>query len=774
MEINMAVASGVQIMTKPGALDKLAKLLASENIMIEHKPIKTAYFDVKNRVLALPIWKEMTVSLYHLLVLHEVGHALETPADGWKGAIDKIEEEHESKRTAQTFQGYLNVVEDARIERKVKIKFPGSRRDFIEGYKWLYDNDFFETKNEEVNDLSFIDRINLYFKIGTIVRIKFSEEERVFVQRAENTITFNDVIELARDIFDYVKAKKEEEIEQAAQNVDLIEDEDGDEYEFDDGDEEGDDEGDEDSESRSKAKRDKEETGGNGSVSEQAKSSTADKIDEAKTDRAMSDRMEELLDPSLSNRQFKYIYYPKDIAHEPFTYSYKEILELVEEDLARAKDPRLYRDYCAWMTNNFRRENNNAINYMVKEFEMKKAAIAYSRSKQAKTGVIDVNKLHSYKFNDDIFKRLNIVPDGKNHGVVAILDMSGSMSQNFRGAMDQLISLAMFCRRVGIPHRFYGFTSVISGSSEIYTKTKKARVAQRQEMKRRIELRLNKDFVFPDDEFDLIELFTEKMNLKDFNFMVGVLLAQATRYDYHNAGPNEFTESRRIQYPIMSVHSTAFNHNAFRYFGLGGTPLNDALLVSRDLLNKFRKEKNVQIMNFICITDGESNQSLYCDFDMKRRMLFKYNRSYYDTRTDIFIDEETRMQTTISFDSFSGITAMFARIVRESTNSTFVGFYITTSTYEVKSAISRYLTSEAQEKSFAKYKKDKNLIVPKMLNFDEFYLIQGGVNLQVQQAKFEEAKSLTKGQLAKAFIGAQNKRGASRMVLSRFIDKIAA
>jgi len=170
----MAVASGVQIMTKPGALDKLAKLLASENIMIEHKPIKTAYFDVKNRVLALPIWKEMTVSLYHLLVLHEVGHALETPADGWKGAIDKIEEEHESKRIAQTFQGYLNVVEDARIERKVKMKFPGSRRDFIEGYKWLYDNDFFETKNEDMNDLSFIDRINLYFKIGTIVRIKFS------------------------------------------------------------------------------------------------------------------------------------------------------------------------------------------------------------------------------------------------------------------------------------------------------------------------------------------------------------------------------------------------------------------------------------------------------------------------------------------------------------------------------------------------------------------------------------------------------------------------
>jgi hypothetical protein len=144
-----------------GALDKLAKLLAAENIMVEHRPIKTAYFDVKNRVLALPMWKEMTETLYHMLVLHEVGHALETPADGWKGAIDKVTEESASQRVGRTFQGYLNVVEDARIERKIKAKFPGSRRDFIEGYDWLHQQDFFTVKNHDVDDLSLIDRINL-------------------------------------------------------------------------------------------------------------------------------------------------------------------------------------------------------------------------------------------------------------------------------------------------------------------------------------------------------------------------------------------------------------------------------------------------------------------------------------------------------------------------------------------------------------------------------------------------------------------------------------
>ena len=52
----------------------LAKLLASENITVEHGNYQTASMDVKNRILRLPIWKEMNGSLYDLMVLHEVGH----------------------------------------------------------------------------------------------------------------------------------------------------------------------------------------------------------------------------------------------------------------------------------------------------------------------------------------------------------------------------------------------------------------------------------------------------------------------------------------------------------------------------------------------------------------------------------------------------------------------------------------------------------------------------------------------------------------------------
>ena len=54
----------------------LARLLATENLKVEHRKVSTACFDVQNRVLILPIWKRASATVYDLLVGHEVGHAL--------------------------------------------------------------------------------------------------------------------------------------------------------------------------------------------------------------------------------------------------------------------------------------------------------------------------------------------------------------------------------------------------------------------------------------------------------------------------------------------------------------------------------------------------------------------------------------------------------------------------------------------------------------------------------------------------------------------------
>ena len=55
----------------------LAKLLATENISVQQQNIPTAAFDPTNRVLYIPNWKDMSISLQDLLIGHEVGHVVE-------------------------------------------------------------------------------------------------------------------------------------------------------------------------------------------------------------------------------------------------------------------------------------------------------------------------------------------------------------------------------------------------------------------------------------------------------------------------------------------------------------------------------------------------------------------------------------------------------------------------------------------------------------------------------------------------------------------------
>ena len=213
----------------------------------------------------------------------------------------------------------------------------------------------------------------------------------------------------------------------------------------------------------------------------------------------------------------------------------------------------------------------------------------------------------------------------------------------------------------------------------------------------------------------------------------------------------------------------------FDYLGLGGTPLNDAILVSRDLMAKFRKEKNIQIMNFVCITDGESNHSTYQKPGGYAGAHHLQSMNYGGKHSGIFVDEETRLQTSMKFQAAHELTGMFARTVRQSQNANFVGFYIVSGSYDVRHVATRYM-SYAEGLLFQdKWRKDKGAVIPNLLNFDEFYIINGGKNLRAQQATFEEANAdMKKGQLARAFITAQNKRGASRAVLGKFIEKIAA
>ena len=175
----------------------LAKLLATENIIVEHRRCETAQFDVDKRILTLPIW-DASDRVYNMLVGHEVGHALYTPNEDWSKKYDLP-------------QSYVNVTEDARIEKLMKRKFPGLTKDFYKGYQELNDDDFFQIEDEDISRLNLIDRINLYFKIGSYSIIPFNDTEMALRDATGAAETFLDAIEAAKAIYAYEKEKKEEE-----------------------------------------------------------------------------------------------------------------------------------------------------------------------------------------------------------------------------------------------------------------------------------------------------------------------------------------------------------------------------------------------------------------------------------------------------------------------------------------------------------------------------------------------------------------------------------
>ena len=164
---------------------QLAKLLATEDLVVEHKQVETASFNVETRVLVLPLWEKASNSIYDMLVGHEVGHALFTPNDDW---FLKTDVPH----------GIVNVCEDARIEKLMKRKYMGLAKTFYYGYSELHDDDFFNLEDEDIDKFNLADRINLYYKIGNFLDLQFTERETEIRELVGKSETFDEVLEAAK------------------------------------------------------------------------------------------------------------------------------------------------------------------------------------------------------------------------------------------------------------------------------------------------------------------------------------------------------------------------------------------------------------------------------------------------------------------------------------------------------------------------------------------------------------------------------------------------
>jgi hypothetical protein len=179
---------------------QLAKLMATENITVQHAKVQTAYFDLKNRTLVCPIWKDMGGDTYDLLLGHEVGHATETPTQGWHDAVCE---------KGKGYKHFLNVIEDARIEKKIKRRYPGLKKSFKTAYEKFNEQDFFGIKGRNVNELYFIDRLNLHFKsLFTTAGLDFTPEEQKLVDEVYACESWEDVVAVTDKVWSYSKQEQ--------------------------------------------------------------------------------------------------------------------------------------------------------------------------------------------------------------------------------------------------------------------------------------------------------------------------------------------------------------------------------------------------------------------------------------------------------------------------------------------------------------------------------------------------------------------------------------
>ena len=714
----------------------LARLLANENVTVQRGNYKTSFFDVESRVLGLPLFtNDYGHDVEDLCIGHEVGHALFTPAAGW----------HDSPVEMQVPRSFLNVVEDIRIERKIQEKYPGLSKSFKKGYKKFSDLNFFETQGQDINEFSFIDRLNLKSKLRTFIDVDFSSEEKPYVDMAMTCDTWDDVVKAAKAIYDYMLSKnekdnlKEPESQSDEDNFSENEKDSGsDSSIFDSSDESDDTESDDtesdnsesnsndtesdDTESKSddsKSDDTESKSDNNQSVDTPQQSSTAlseEKREElvSKTDEAFRKNENRLTEQNQAV-QPAYVAPMSRSIFDNMLIPYGE----VKASRSIEANPHGYKTMHSYLNAineypNFIAETKKVTSILVKEFEMRKAAFRTLRATQSNCGSINVNKLHSYKYDDNIFMRVTNLADAQSHGMVMLIDYSGSMQNIIGQVIIQALNLAMFCKRVNIPFDIYGFTG---GESE-YSYTALRNFAPGE--------------IVNSHKIRIFHLLSSSFN----------------KTEYEEAYKELFALSKISYYLFSKVES------------LGSTPLNAALLGFKHIFSDFKSKYGVQKLNFIVLSDGASSE-LYVHSIKDKEIYNSVTSSKYALDFNNKIQNVTRDKLTdvlISEYSKMGINT--------------ICFYIAQRNSDIKNAAWMVADDKRNWHDCDKiardirtaFRKEKLKLYENTSGYNKFFILKGDK---------ESLDNASRSQIRKAFSEYSSSKKISRVLASKFAAAVA-
>lgn len=737
----------------------LAKLLATENITVTHsKSLSTAYFDVKNRVLGLPVWKDKGKVVYDMLVGHEVSHALYT---------DHAEFEKFIEEEGRGNFDILNIIEDIRIERLIKMKYAGMPRIFNGAYKQLVEADFFDTADKDIAALSFLDRLNLRAKVGPYVDVPLNAIEEDIFNRCLQAETFDDVIKLYHEVKKFMNDQKKEEQPQD-------EDEQSTEEEQSQGD------SDETSEDTSMNESPNESSGdfGADNVEDDGEESFTQEVIDAleddgsteETETAQSNQESDSAAPSASegaseksdsngedidltnksetmksfdenaveeqetdmygrNRTPAICLWPTKTTIEKHIVPYKSVLS--QRSNPSNGDPESYDkehlELVATRSIEFKKNLNKKVGVLVREFERRKASYQYSRAQESRRGSLDVNNLHKYKYDDQIFQTTMKLADAKSHGMIFFIDYSGSMAHVLRDVLEHTLNLVHFCKKVGIPFEVYSFTSNYALD--------------------------NKDLGQSEYEFDmknlvLANLFSSDMSKAEYKIAFDQVVNQIS---FSNDG----SFSQRSVSP--------FEH-------LGGTPLDAALIAAQHVVKKFNKKHGVQKTNVIFLTDGESHHCFPAD-------VCYMSPSF----TTIVGGKQYSLPR-------NGATPVLTKMLGDITGATTIGWYLPSRKATALQHLRRMAFSSAKELQYSdttkkwikQYNKDGFFNALNCFGYDSYFLLNSDIKIKDEEFAYEpnNDKSLSdnrgeQSKLAREFAKHNIKNRQNRIIMTKFAETIA-
>jgi hypothetical protein len=712
----------------------LARLLATEDLVVEHKKVSTACFNVHTRVLTLPMWEKASNAIYDMLVGHEVGHALYTPDDDWWD-------------TCKVPKQIVNVVEDVRVEKLMKRRYDGLKKTFYNGYSELNDQDFFAIGDEDVDTYNLADKVNLYYKIGNFINIGFDEKEKEIVDIVGKTETFADVLIASELLYAYCKEKQEhqqkvESLNSHDQSTPGNNTESGDQQE-------------QESENNS----DTQQTNDQGSSTEGQSQEGIDNVEgesqsnnnigsttsniDVKTSKALEESIKDLV--NNVGTENVYIEIPKlnldtviicnKQIHEECNKTWKATIEVDEKPDAFINVDKKYVD--------FKRSAQKEVNYLVKEFECRKSADSYARATTSRTGILDCSKLHTYKYNEDLFKKVTTLANGKNHGLVFILDWSGSMSDVLLDTVKQLYNLIWFCKKVNIPFDVYAFTN----------EWRRVTYDDGKPVLPKPHYNKKSGLIFVDENFSLLNVLTSKVS--------GSVLEQQMK--------NMF----RVAYGLNRTH---YNYSYTEYnipygLSLSGTPLNQSLIALHQILPKFKKDNKLQKVQCIILTDGEAEWSKYhLEFNRPFNTQPYIGLNSISSNTTLR-DRKIGMVYKMTNDN-NDFTELLLRNLRDKFDDVnFIGIRIMQGR-DASNFIRRYVgysNNDQYVKMMNGWKKYRNISIKNSGYNTYFGLSSSALNASTE---FDVHECATKTQIKSAFVKSLSSKKMNKKILNEFVGLI--